>query len=35
MMKKAMRGTEFEAQYLPAINLQTLTATRDTVLQNA
>lgn len=35
MMKKAMRGTDFEVRYLPVINVQTLTDTRDAVLQNA
>jgi [acyl-carrier-protein] S-malonyltransferase len=35
MIKKAMRGTEFEAQYLPVINLQTLASSRDALGQAA
>ena len=35
MIKKAMRGTEFDAHYLPVINLQTLTSTLDALLQDA
>jgi [acyl-carrier-protein] S-malonyltransferase len=35
MIKKAMRGTEFDVRYLPVINVQTLTSTCDAALGNA